>query len=100
VKLTDLDPRWLYKNKVFAFRCPHCRTVWLTCKRVPMSSEQQWQIIDKAFGENFSHTVVGSKPQVAWKFSNLDFETMTVSPSLDASASGHWHGFIRQGQIA
>ena len=99
VKLTDLEPRWIYKQKVFAFRCPHCRKVWLTCKRVEMSQRKQREIIDLAFGEDMSHQVVGCKPDVAWKFSNLDFSTMTIRPSLDASPSGHWHGHITNGAI-
>lgn len=28
-----------------------------------------------------------------------DFATLTLSPSIDASKSGHWHGFIVQGEI-
>ncbi len=28
-----------------------------------------------------------------------DFESLTLSPSVDASASGHWHGFVRLGDI-
>ena len=27
------------------------------------------------------------------------FETMTVTPSLDGSAAGNWHGFITNGEI-
>jgi hypothetical protein len=99
VRLVDLDPRWIYKSKVFAFLCPHCRTTWLTCKRVVMEQSQQRDIIESAFGENVGYTVVGCKPAVAWKFGSLDFETMSVTPSLDASASGHWHGHITKGMI-
>jgi hypothetical protein len=28
-----------------------------------------------------------------------DFERMTVTPSVDASQAGHWHGFINYGHI-
>ena len=96
MKLTDLSPRWIYKNKMFAFICPHCRKKWLTCKRVPMDHRQQWDIFEKEFGDT---RIVGCKPDVAWKFTNFDFETMSIAPSLDASASGHWHGHITKGMI-
>jgi hypothetical protein len=99
VRLTDLEPRWIYKTKVFAFLCPHCRKVWLTCKRVVMGRREQRETLDRVFGEDRSHEVVGCKPDVAWKFSGLELDTISVSPSLDASASGHWHGHITNGMI-
>lgn len=38
-----------------------------------------------------------------WKITggieNASFETMTVTPSIDGSAGGLWHGFITNGQI-
>lgn len=34
-----------------------------------------------------------------WTRSGDTFETMTLSPSIDASAHGHWHGFISEGSI-
>jgi Family of unknown function (DUF6527) len=46
-----------------------------------------------------SVTVILCKPETAWTISGQDFETMTVTPSLDASAAGHWHGFITAGNI-
>lgn len=96
MRLLDLQPRWIYKNKIFTFLCPHCRRIWLTCKRVPMDHQQQWDIFEREAPEAVT---VGCKPETAWKFEGLDFATMTVTPSLDASASGHWHGSITNGQI-
>ena len=29
----------------------------------------------------------------------MNFATMTITPSIDASASGNWHGFIVNGEI-
>ena len=100
MRLVDLSPRWIYKTKVFAFLCPHCRKTWLTCKRVVMSGEQQREIIGAHFGEDMQHEVVGCKDAYSWRFDGLDFATMSVHPSLDASAAGHWHGHIRGGLIA
>lgn len=45
-------------------------------------------------------SVVPCQPACAWKFENAHrFEQISVTPSLDASASGHWHGFITAGGI-
>jgi hypothetical protein len=36
----------------------------------------------------------------AWTLSNTqDFSKLTVKPSLDASVSGNWHGWITEGQV-
>lgn len=98
LRLVDLKPRWLNEN-LFAFLCPHCRMILLTCKRVAMSSREQHAVCQRALGEDWNMEVVCSKPDVAWKMSGDDFATMTISPSIDASASGHWHGHINQGRI-
>lgn len=34
-----------------------------------------------------------------WTRTGDTFETVTLSPSIDASGHGHWHGHIRNGQI-
>ncbi len=101
MRLIDLQPRWIYKNKIFTFLCPHCRVTWLTCKRVPMSHNQQWDIFAAAFNADTGDKAwpVGCVEETAWKFSSFDFATITVTPSLDASKSGHWHGHIQNGQI-
>ncbi len=39
------------------------------------------------------------KEDCAWTAASNDFDVMTVAPSIDASASGHWHGNITNGQI-
>jgi hypothetical protein len=97
MRLVDLFPRWVHPN-IFAFLCPHCRQVFLTCKNVPMSRHAQCEIFWKdPIGES---EVVPCKPEMAWNFpSDGLFSTLTVTPSLDASASGHWHGWITSGEI-
>jgi len=99
MRLTDLEPRWVYKEKVFCFLCPHCRKVWLSCKRVVMSTHEQIVIFESAVRGESINVVVPCKAEAAWKFSGGDFETMTITPSLDASDAGHWHGHITNGGI-
>lgn len=99
MRLVDLFPRWIHPN-VFAFLCPHCREVFLTCKNVAMRRREQCEITEAdTIGEQ-GVTVVLCKPEMAWDFqSGAVFETMTVTPSLDAGKAGHWHGHITAGEI-
>lgn len=108
MRLVDLMPRWLSPN-VFAFLCPHCRAVFLTCKNVVMDTWEQRETVwrgllcwngNAAYPPAYPVDVVLCKPEMAWTFpSGAAFESMTVTPSLDASASGHWHGFLTAGDI-
>jgi hypothetical protein len=43
--------------------------------------------------------IVDCKSSCAWQRTGDDFATMSITPSIDASACGHWHGFITNGQI-
>jgi hypothetical protein len=98
VKLLDLEPRWIHPN-VFIFKCPHCQKDLLTCKNAVMPFQQQHDLFRATFGDDWPALIVGCNDEMAWTFSGNDFETLTVTPSLDASASGHWHGFITNGEI-
>lgn len=98
MKLTELEPRWIHPN-LFVFLCPHCREILLTCKNVPMAFGDQCKLYEANLGEDdWNQRVVPSRAEFAWGISG-DFENMTVTPSIDASASGHWHGFITNGEI-
>jgi hypothetical protein len=93
MKLTDLDPNWIVDREGrtgmgVTFRCP-CRP---GC--------------DTYLGVWFANPIDGGPPASAelmpkprWQRSGESFETLTLAPSVDASASGHWHGFITSGQV-
>lgn len=83
---------------MFAFLCPHCREVFLTCKNVAMSTHAQCEITENDPLGQQGVTVVLCKESCAWAIVGTDFRSMSVTPSLDASASGHWHGFISAGE--
>lgn len=97
MKLLELEPKWLTPN-LFVFRCPHCRHDWLTCKNVVISTQDQFDIFEKEFGDSWNAIVVGADPPCCWSIQG-SFENLTVTPSLDASKSGHWHGYITGGEI-
>ena len=67
-----------------SFECPHCRKIRL--------------------GVFFANPVDGKLPSddsggKLWIRTGSTFDDLTLSPSVDASASGHWHGFIVNGEI-
>lgn len=99
MRLVDLEPRWLEPGKLFAFRCPHCKSTWLTCTLVEMKFRDQCVITARELPDN-QGDIVPCK-LFAWTMTDgPSFETVTISPSIDASASGHWHGHIKAGAIA
>ena len=98
MRLTELEPRWIHPN-LFIFKCPHCQKDLLTCKNVVMSSRDQHDLFEKTFGEDWNMLIVPCKESMAWTFSGDNFETLSVTPSIDASASGHWHGTITNGEM-
>lgn len=110
------------------FRCPCSACVgkadiWLTCffvaagtlprvpNEYPIESLRGWRGERALFYEQLKavghpdpvegafHDVVDCRADYAWNMIGEDFATMSVTPSIDASASGHWHGFITNGEI-
>lgn len=99
MRLVDLSPRWIHAD-IFAFLCPHCWQTLLTCKRVVMSRREQRELCERLFGEDdWNELVILSEVQCAWTMAGDSFDTMTVTPSLNAEKSGHWHGHITNGEI-
>jgi hypothetical protein len=98
VRLVELEPRWVSPN-VFCFKCPHCKEWLLTCKNIEMAMQAQFDLYEQVFGADWNEHVVPAKESTCWAISGADFDQMTVTPSVDASASGHWHGHITDGEI-
>jgi hypothetical protein len=109
MKLTELEPRWINWN-VFVFLCPHCREILLSCKNISLSRFEQRVMFERELGDDWDKKVVPMDPDFKWQIHGpgpivngyqvgVDFDRLTVTPSIDASASGHWHGFITRGEI-
>lgn len=98
MKLTDLNPRGVVDAQIviggrpvrdedrhgmgLSFECPHCREVRLAVF--------------------YANPIDGKPPSpdhLLWQRTGDTYETMTLSPSIDASASGHWHGHIQNGEV-
>lgn len=123
MRLTDLDPVWLiYEGRRvgFAFRCPlggNKRRMWQTCFVEQFPAMGDWRMVGnrhRSGPATQAGIVDASAPQTeqqyqlckegcAWTIAggieSASFETLTVTPSLDGSAGGLWHGFITNGEI-
>lgn len=91
--LLDLDPRWFTMGQSpdivgLTFDCPHCRVQRLGVLFI--------QEIDRDGLPNEAHW---ARNENKWNRQGESFETLTLSPSIDASAVGHWHGFIVGGKV-
>jgi hypothetical protein len=101
MRLIELEPRWKgyggNPRAAFLFRCPHCRTTWLSCTLVPMKISEQLSLFVQE-EQSSGGDVILSKQLYAWAMTGDDFGDLSITPSIDASASGHWHGFITRGE--
>lgn len=94
MRLIDLDPRWYTHGNSpdivgVTFDCPCCGGK----TRLGVLFVEE---IDRDGLPNDVHwSIKGTK----WHRQGETFETLTLSPSIDASHFGHWHGFITNGEI-
>jgi len=110
MRLTDLNPRWFALENGgprvgLTFDCPccvqreiaynlrgHCNT-----ERLGIAFHHRGhEAIDDQYIRAHGH---GSDRHIWDLNSDEDFDTLTLTPSIDASASGHWHGFVTNGQV-
>jgi hypothetical protein len=83
MKLVDLEPKWFTlgwstfgANHVgLTFKCPHCLSIRLAV--------------------NFEDIGSGK----IWEKTGDDFTNISFYPSINAEQSGHWHGWIINGEI-
>lgn len=101
MKLTDLDPSWIVEGAGrngmgVMFWCPHCRDRYVgvmfanPIDRGPPPTEASRTRTDA----NGVRTV-----EPLWQRTGETFETLTLTPSIDVSKSGHWHGFVTNGEV-
>lgn len=113
MRLTDLNPRWCSfgenRDKMgVTFDCPHCaanpaaREPFVISRLaiffdVPIDGGPAWAgQAHKVETHGLPDHHVG---EILWHREGDTFETLTLTPSVDASKFGHWHGFIRNGAI-
>jgi hypothetical protein len=129
MRLVDLDPRWFAEpgreGQGIVFLCPHCRGGYIA---VPFANpldggapfdvgteqarpiRRLWEIL---YGDVESPAEKGTMragavlpvgawvipPGCLWQRTGDTFETLSLSPSVDASRAGCWHGFLTNGAI-
>ena len=98
MRLTELEPRWIHPN-LFVFLCPHCKQWLLTCKNAVLSEHEQFDLFEKTLGDDWNKLIVPANADCSWTITGNSFDDYSVSPSIDASAAGHWHGHITNGEI-
>lgn len=112
IRLTELAPRWVgaYGAPVDAkqgisFLCPHCQSLRLAvffdaaiCSNGPVNLAQVKadQVDD---GEAPGHLADHHIGRVLWHRDGDTFENLTLTPSIDASHFGHWHGNVTAGNV-
>jgi hypothetical protein len=101
MRLIDLEPRYFVVGESdtphgITFDCPCC---------VGKENGSRLAIALHMDGTNFDPDP--SNPQqfetgeTVWTITSGDsFANLSLSPSVDASKAGHWHGFITNGQIS
>lgn len=98
MRLLDLEPRWFeaYRpgNRVgLTFACPHC-----------LGIGQRLAVALHLDGTNLDPDPANPQQFAAdervWTITGgSDFSDLSLSPSVDASEAGHWHGHITNGEI-
>lgn len=116
MRLVDLDPRWLLNDAServgFYFLSPTNRTYRQSCFFAPTPTREQFRSFwreqgllsaDEDTRDLARPMIQGCKPETKWTVAggvdDATFETISVTPSLDGSAGGLWHGHITNGEI-
>jgi len=103
VRLLDLEPRWIEadgRRLGFVFRCPTKPIWWQSCFIEHVERRDQWRLLEETTGgSQYQACNPDARWVIAGGIQDAVFETLTVSPSLDGSAGGLWHGHILNGQI-
>lgn len=97
MKLLDLNPRWIGMDSILtgiSFLCPHCKTTRLAVHFSNPIDPNGW----------LQKGVTRHHYPYEWQRTGDSFESLTLTPSVDAfspaiGADGHWHGFITNGEI-
>lgn len=107
MKLTELSPRWFDVSGVgtdkdgISFLCPHCLKRRLGVQfansiggeeKPPMTQKEKMKHIHELRTFDIGMSTV-------WQRTGDTFENLTLFPSIDCSNSGHWHGWITNGEV-
>ena len=104
MRLVELEPRWASDadiviggvSKHFENRFGMACSFWCPCCLGVAGKETRLAVW-------FANPIDGLPPTDdatnLWHRTGETFETLTLSPSIDASKHGHWHGFLVNGEV-
>lgn len=103
-KLIDLNPAWEveYPNRpgigvVFDCPGPCCDGKPSPGKHDPEEGKPKKERLHVPFA-NPTDGQPASPGRTLWQRTGDTFDSLTLTPSVDASAFGHWHGFVTNGE--
>lgn len=103
MRLVDLDPQWILhdgKRIGFTFVSPTDTSFRQSCFLASPSNRKQWELFaDHGDGLEVQGCTPGTHWIIDGGIDSATFETMTVTPSIDGSPGGLWHGFVTNGEI-
>jgi hypothetical protein len=97
MKLLELEARWFSFEKGgphvgLTLLCLHCRTARLGV----VFHHRGHEAIDDVYIRAHAH----GREDFVWTICSAEsFDVLTLTPSIDASRRGHWHGFITGGEV-
>lgn len=98
MRLSDLAPKWLTFLNLgdgvdfrlgLTFLCPHCKVQRIGVMFDPPIDPAGW----------LAKGILWQKPSLFWNRTGDTFDTLTLTPSIDVSQFGHWHGSIVNGEV-
>lgn len=107
MKLTELEPRWFSVGDSkgiagISFICPHCKQARLGMR----INHANPHVISVDHDNDITTAPINVQVwQITGDAPSFDgdnhggFENVSLLPSVDSSASGHWHGFVSNGEI-
>lgn len=104
MRLSELEPKWLWQDgrcMGFIFKSPLKRQFYQTCFFLKVPRRVQWDIVKTNIGD-LEGMVQFCNPACGWKctpMKGVTFENISITPSLDGSRGGLWHGYITNGEI-
>lgn len=104
MRLVDLEPRWAIDADIVIggvtrhYDNRHGMAISFWCPCGCRGTDRETRL-----GVWFKNPIDGLPPtddaDKLWGRVGDTFETLTLSPSIDASHLGHWHGFIAGGMV-
>ena len=109
MKLLELDPKWwTVDGRVVGchFLCPHCRkeSVGIAFANpvdggAPGPAILAGGMPKEVHAALFENRIFTIPPGHQWTRTGDTFENLSLTPSVDASRAGCWHGFVTNGEI-